>query len=122
VAGAKYVKLAADQNYASAQYFYGDCLSSGRGIQIGHFGAARYFKLAADQNCAEVQCRSLVEAAKNAKLSADQNHAAAQYLYGICLSNGEGVGINKIEAANYNKLAADQNYVERQYTYMYALC
>jgi TPR repeat protein len=44
------------------------------------------------------------------KLAADQRDAAAQYNYGNCLYDGEGVSIDLNGAAQYFKLPADQRY------------
>jgi TPR repeat protein len=41
---------------------------------------------------------ALIEEANNFKLAADQNHADAQFHYGICLRDGIGVSIDLIGA------------------------
>jgi TPR repeat protein len=53
-------------------------------------------------------------AARRWKLAADQNIAAAQYDYGVCLQNGRGVSIDLVAAAKYLKLAADQHFAAAQ--------
>jgi TPR repeat protein len=45
------------------------------------------------------------------KLAADQNLAAAQFAYAVCLAKGEGVEVGLAEAAEYYRRAADQNHV-----------
>jgi TPR repeat protein len=59
----------------------------------------------------------VIGAAKYYKLAADQNHARAQFNYGICLANGRGVSVDLIGAAKYYKLAADQNHALAQCNY-----
>jgi TPR repeat protein len=54
------------------------------------------------------------------KLDADQGDAAAQYNYGKCLDEGEGVSKDLRGAAQYYKLAADQGDAEAQY--YFAIC
>jgi TPR repeat protein len=57
--------------------------------------------------------------AQNLKIVADQGIVAAQYNYGNCLHEGEGVGIG-IDfrgAAHYFKLAANQGDAVAQYNY-----
>lgn len=84
------VKKQADAGKAEDQYYY-----------------AKYL---ADLNSPD-------EAARYFKLAADQDHAKAQFNYGICLTNGSGVGKNLDEAAKYLKLAADQGYAKAQFCY-----
>jgi TPR repeat protein len=46
----RYLKLAADQNHAEAQFAYAVCLSEGvSGVQVDLIEAAKYYKLSADQ-------------------------------------------------------------------------
>jgi hypothetical protein len=90
---AKYYKLAADQNYALAQYNYGRCLEFGRGVVVDLNGAAKYYELAADQNL-----------------------AAAQSSYGRCHEFGRGIAMNVKRAAEYYQLAADQGEAWSQVT------
>jgi TPR repeat protein len=59
----------------------------------------------------------LKNAAKYYKLAADQNHAKAQFRYGLCLERGRGMEIDLIEAAHYYKLSADHNFVRAQRRY-----
>jgi TPR repeat protein len=87
VGGAKYIKLAADQNYAEAQFAYVVCLQRARGVSIDMVGGAKYFKLAADQNC-----------------------AAAQYAYGACLESGVGVSADLPTALSCPSRAARLGY------------
>jgi hypothetical protein len=81
-----YLKLDADQGYASVQLNYGFCLSEGEPVSKDLKGGTHYFKLAADQDL-----------------------AVAQYNYGRCLYKGEGVRTDFRGAIHYFKLAADPN-------------
>ena len=54
------------------------------------------------------------------KLSADQGYAPAQFRYGLCLKEGEGVPRDLSEAARYFKLSADQGHAPAQF--QYGLC
>jgi hypothetical protein len=58
-----------------------------------------------------------VLAAKYFKFAADQNHADAQFYYGLCLREGRGVPIDFILSAKYLKLSADQNHSHAQFHY-----
>jgi TPR repeat protein len=55
VTAAHYYKLAGDQNYAPAHYFYARCLETGTGVAIDYSEALRYLKRAADHNYALAQ-------------------------------------------------------------------
>ena len=56
-------------------------------------------------------------AARYFKLAADQGHAPAQFRYGLCLKEGEGVPRDLDEAARYFKLSADQGWAPAQLEY-----
>jgi TPR repeat protein len=56
-----------------------------------------------------------IDSAKYFKLVADQNSAAAQNNYGLCLAEGRGVKVDLIGAAKYLKLSADQNLAGAQF-------
>jgi TPR repeat protein len=55
------------------------------------------------------------------KLAADQGDAKAQFRYGLCLHNGEGISIDFRGAAHYFKLAADQGHARAQFNYGFCL-
>jgi TPR repeat protein len=86
-AAAHFIKLAADQGIAQAQFNYGCCLNQGEGVSIDFRAAAHYFKLAADQGIAE-----------------------AQFNYGACLIL-DPIQQDYIVAAEYLRLAADQGHI-----------
>ena len=51
------------------------------------------------------------------KLASHQRYAFAQYNYGICLQNVEGVSLDLKGAAHSSKLAADQGIAVAQFNY-----
>jgi TPR repeat protein len=53
---AKFYDVAADQNYADAQFAYALCLANGSGLSLDVIEAPKYYKLAADQNHAGAHC------------------------------------------------------------------
>jgi TPR repeat protein len=74
----KYIRKAADQGRAGAQYNFAVCLAEGRGVPIDLTGAAKYSKLAADQN-----------------------DSTAQAQYGKCLEFGIGLMLNPVLATEF---------------------
>jgi TPR repeat protein len=65
--GAKYAKLAADQNHAPVQFECGHCLFEGRGFPT-----------------------NLVQAAQYVQRSANHDHRHGQLYYGMCLLGCQG--------------------------------
>ena len=47
----------------------------------------------------------------------DEGNADEQFVYGLCLEYGQGVGQNDVEAARYFKLSADQGNASAQNRY-----
>ena len=85
VEAAKWVRKAAEQNLALAQYNLGLCYYKGEGV-------------AKDQ----------VEAVKWYRKAVEQNYALAQTNLGICCYNGDGVSKDQVEAYKWLLLAARQ--------------
>jgi TPR repeat protein len=54
-------------------------------------------------------------------MSADQGHDLAQRNYGVCLTEGKGIGTNLEQAAKYYKMSADQGNSYGQNSYGYCL-
>jgi TPR repeat protein len=116
-----YLKLAADQGIAAAQYNHRICLHSGDGIPFDLKGAAHSLKLAADHGFVEAQYRygiclqngaaSLISAIYYFKL------AIAQFIYGIHLRTGDGCPIDVNGGACSLKLGADQDFPFAQFNY-----
>jgi TPR repeat protein len=55
--------------------------------------------------------KSLTEAAKYLKMSADQGDLEAQFRFGLCLRLGEGVTRDEERALSYFKMSVDRNNV-----------
>ena len=51
-------------------------------------------------------------AARYFKLAADQGHAPAQFQYGLCLKEGEGVPCDLSAAARYFMMVIEQGHTE----------
>ena len=49
-AGAKWLRMAAEQNHAEAQYELGLCYANGQGVEKDHAEAANWYRKAAEQN------------------------------------------------------------------------
>jgi hypothetical protein len=134
VLGAKYLKLAADQNIAVGQFRYGQCLSEGRGVPIDLVLGAKYFKLAADQNLADAQASfgSLLEfgigidpdlpkAVEFYRRAAAGGSVHGLTSLGLCLEFGKGVSKSLSEAAENYKAAADRGHARAQSNYGFCL-
>jgi TPR repeat protein len=81
---AKYYKLAADQNYAVAQFNSLVCLEHGQGVEVDFKAAAKYFTSVADQNI-----------------------VPAQFKYASSLQEGRGTAVDLLRSAQYHRRAAD---------------
>ncbi len=125
----KWVRKAAEQNYALAQCLLGVCYRDGQGAAKDEVEAVKWFQKAAEQNCALAQCllgscyadsngvaKDEVEAVKWFLKAARQNNAEAQYNVGISYANGRGTAKDEVEAVKwFGKAAAEQNYAKAQY-------
>ena len=124
----KWLRKAAEQNDAAAQYNLGVCYYDGDGVAKDYVEAVKWFRKAAEQNYAAAQyslglcyaegqgvAKDQAEAAKWYRKAAEQNYAGAQYRLGFCYANGEGVTKDMAEAVKWLRKAAEQNYVEAQY-------
>jgi TPR repeat protein len=86
VEAAQWLRKAAEQNYAVAQYYLGSCYIIGQGV-----------------------AKDEVEAVKWYRKAAEQNDANGQYNLGVCYANGLGVAKDLVEAAQWVTLAAAQD-------------
>ena len=99
----KFLRLAADQGYAAAQYNLGVCYEKGLGVTQDYEIAKKYYCLAADQGytMAQYNLGGLYYwglgvpqddrmAVKYYRLAADQGDASAQYNLGICYETRRG--------------------------------
>ena len=80
-----WAQKAADQNFASAQYFLGQAYLQGRGVRQDNGSAAAWFRKAAEQG-----------------------HAFAQYDLGVLYFRGHGVPENRVDAYKWIYLAAQR--------------
>jgi TPR repeat protein len=131
-AAVKWYKMAAEQNYADAQYNLGYCYEYGKGVEQDYTVAVKWYKKAAEQNYAVAQynlgyCyaygngvkQDYTEAVKWYKKATEQNYPAAQNNLGFCYWNGNGVEQDYTEAVKWYKKAAEQNYAGAQYNLGY---
>src|SRR6266545_1227698 len=104
------VRLPAQQSEADSKLFEeikakaetGDAQSQyelGAAFFFGNFGVAK------DE----------VEALKWWRKAADQNHATAQHILGLCYAKGEGVAKDDVEAVKWFRKAAEQNDAKAQH-------
>ena len=91
VEAVKWIRKAAEQNLAAAQYNLGVCYGRGDG-------------------CRDAVAEDDVEAAKWYRKAAEQNYAAAQYNLGVCYDRGDGVAEDWVEAYKWLLLAAKQGH------------
>ena len=87
---AGWVRLAADQGDAEAQFNLGIAYANGQGVLKDEAEAVRWFRLAAEQG-----------------------DAMAQFNLGIMYANGQGVLKDDAEAVKWFRLAAEQGYAQR---------
>lgn len=119
----KWFRMAAEQEYAPAQYFLGVYYANGDGVQQSYEEAVKWYRLAAEQEYAPAQrelgiCyavgngieQSYNEAAKWFRMAAEQDFPRAQYILGLMYNEGIGVKRNKKEALYWATKAYDQGY------------
>ena len=124
----KWLRNAAEQGDARAQYTLGDMYYSGNGVKINKSEAANWYKKAAEHGYAYAQCIlgdmyyngdgfriNKSEAAKWYRKAAEQGDAQAQFNLGDMYYNGDGIKINKSEAAKWFKEAALREDNDAQY-------
>ena len=123
----KWLRKAAEQNHATAQFNLGVFYREGLGVAANYVEAVKWFRQAAEQNLAEAQVNlgacydsghgvptDFVEAVKWYRRAADQNLAEAQHNLGVCYRDGQGVATNDVEAVKWFRRAAEQNYAKAQ--------
>jgi TPR repeat protein len=120
--------MAAEQNYAKAQFCLGWCYREGRGVAKDEMEAVKWWHKAAEQNNADAQfilghcyakgqcvAKDYVEAVKWFRKAAEpgradyliRGHTFAQLSLGRCYEHGQGVPQDVIEAYKFYKLFAD---------------
>ena len=118
----RWLRKAAEQNFAPAQNHMGVCYHDGLGLTINYEEAVKWFRKAAEQGDADAQCNlgtrylrgegvatNLVEAVSWYHKAAEQNLAEAQYNLGVCYRDGQGVEKDETEASKWYLLALRSN-------------
>jgi TPR repeat protein len=121
----RWLRLAAEQGYASAMYNLGSMYLSGSGVAKDDMEAARWYRLAADRGHVWSQCnlgdfynagtgvaQNKAEAARWYRLAADQGCARAQMEIENCYRIGTGAARDDAQAVRWYRLAADQGNVD----------
>lgn len=117
----KWLRKAADQNNAWAQYNLGICYGKGDGVVRDYVEAVKWWRKAAQQNDAYAEYAlgnsynrgngvplDQAEAAKWWRRAAEQNHAGAQQNLSTAYNNGEGAAKDFVEAYKWRLLSAGQ--------------
>lgn len=127
IKAAQHMKAAADQGCVEAEFQYGMMLHEGNGVPQDNKQAIVYLTLAANENHHSAQfhlaqlfinqsssnenpnqrTEKLKTAAFYMKVSADNGHSQAQYLFSKMLSQSYGVEKNEIKSNEYLAMAAD---------------
>ena len=128
VQGAKWYRLAADQNHLPAQSDLGRCYEHGEGVAKDVLEAIKLYRQSADNQLATGQLnlgicynngvgvsKDSVEGAKWVRKAAENNLPFAQFMFGICCLTGEGVAKDGAEGVKWLRLAADQDHTTAQY-------
>jgi TPR repeat protein len=123
VEAVKWLRKAAEQEEADAQYNLGFCYDNGQGVMRDVAEAARWYRKSAEQGIANAQFRLGVyyengwggtkdstEAVKWYRKAAEQGLANAQHLLGQCYVVGRGVKKDFVEAEKWLRKAADQDF------------
>jgi TPR repeat protein len=121
VEAVKWLRKAAEQNDATAQFNLGVCYDKGQGVAKDEAEAVKWYRKAAEQNDAKAQhnlgfcyakgqgvAKDEVEAVKWYRKAAEQNDAKAQCNLGFCYDTGRGVAKDEVEGYKWFLLAAGQ--------------
>ena len=123
----KWLRIAAEQEHAVAQYNLGVCHYNGDGIPEDKAEAIRLFRKAAEQAHPPAQynlgvcyangdsvSQDYAEAVKWYQRAAELDDAAAQHNLGVCYFTGEGISQDFTEAVRWYRRAAAQGQPEAQ--------
>jgi TPR repeat protein len=111
----KWYRKAAEQGHVGAQYNLGNCYSYGLGVPKDEAEAVKWYRKAAEQGHAMSQgyitswagmTPKEVQTFDDARLKAGKGDADAQYMLGMCYSDGKGVPKDKAEAVKWFRKAA----------------
>lgn len=122
VEGVKWIRKAAEQNYAPAQTKMGICYENGYGVETNVTEAVKWFCKAAEQNCLQAECclgncclsgiglpQDMAEADKWFHRAAEQNDARSQFDLGIWFCDSSDPKMS-IEGYKWIFIAAAQGY------------
>jgi TPR repeat protein len=125
---AHYLKLAADQGFAKAQFAYGICLHDGVGVSMDLPRSVHYLKLAADQGFAAAQFAYRIglpqgnevpmdpmQVSHSLKPTPEQKHSAVPIADAALLRDGRAVLEDRSAAPGDFRFAAEEGGAEAQY-------
>lgn len=125
VEAVKWVRKAAEQGFARAQYDLGDMYYYGRGVEQSYEKAAEWYQKAAEQGLARAQYKlgdmydigigvekSYEKAAEWFLKAAEQGFARAQCKLGLMYENGTGVERSYKKAREWYLKAAEQGFAD----------
>lgn len=126
---AYWLRKAAQQGHARAQYFLGICYANGDGVTRNMYDAVKWWLKAAAQDVGEAQyllayCylngmgteKNPGEAGKWYRRCAERGSAEAQFWLGECYDQGIGVEQDSAEAVKWYRKAAAQNHRLAQFS------
>ena len=124
----RWYRLAAEQDYADAQYRLGVAYRDGEGVPEDLAQATRWFRMVAERGDPEGQYElgrmyesgegvpeNDAEAVRWYRLAAEQGHAGGQNNLGISYAEGLGVLRDPAEAERWLRMAAEQGVAEAQF-------
>jgi TPR repeat protein len=120
-----WIRKAAEQGYARAQFNLGVCYTSGEGVEQDFAQAADWYRKAADQSDVDAQFnlgtyyadgigveQDSAKAVSWYRKAADQGDVLAQFNLGVCHAYGTGVESDKSQALYWLQKAADQGHAK----------
>lgn len=124
----KYLRRAAEQGSAEAQFYLGSHYYQGLGVTQNYSEAVKWFHKAADQGYAAAQsglgdcyangegvAQSYSEAVKWYLKAAEQENATAQFNLGVFYEKGRGVEQSYSDAVRWYRKAAEQGFSNAQF-------
>ena len=122
-------RQAAEQGNAAAQFRFGLCCHTGRGVMKDLAKAVMWYRKASEQGNADAAymlgfCyengrgveKDIYDAVKCYRSAADKGNADAQYRLGVCCEYGRGLEKNLREAAKWYYKAAEQGNAAAQFS------
>ena len=122
-----WIRKAADQGHADAQFNAGLMYAQGRGVKHDDAEAVKWYRKAAEQGLDVAQCNlglmyaqgrgvkhDDAEAVNWIRKAADQGHADAQCNLGLMYAQGQGVKHDDAEAVKWYRKAAEHDHTVAQ--------